>query len=288
MNFKIDFRQDVPIVDCQQTRATNFAKIAVNHLRKVVRRHRNYRSHPNRRYPLCRQQKGWANRAILLRLATENREKVGFFEAIWQTWQESVFNPEKFYSHLPSRGGYGNPLLYAVIILWIATIINQAYNIIFSGFFHGLMARFIPTNESLISIGMQTGMSLLYMIIAPIFIVAGLFIMSGIYHLIFLIFGWSKRDFEATFRAVAYSAGPAIFFIVPFCGSLVGWIWSAVLTVIGLKYMQETTGGKATFVYVLPAIVCCCLIAMIAIVIFIIFGAAFFSNFGHAFGGSFN
>ena len=221
-------------------------------------------------------------------VAWENREKVGFFEAIWQTWQESVFNPEKFYSHLPSRGGYGNPLLYAVIILWIATIINQAYNIIFSGFFHGLMARFIPTNESLISIGMQTGMSLLYMIIAPIFIVAGLFIMSGIYHLIFLIFGWSKRDFEATFRAVAYSAGPAIFFIVPFCGSLVGWIWSAVLTVIGLKYMQETTGGKATFVYVLPAIVCCCLIAMIAIVIFIIFGAAFFSNFGHAFGGSFN
>jgi hypothetical protein len=220
-------------------------------------------------------------------VAWEDRQKVGFFEGMWQTWQESVFNPEKFYSHLPSRGGLGNPLLYALIILWIGTIIDQAYKIIFSGFFHGLMSRFMPSSELPNLFALRTGLSFINMIIAPIFIIMGLFILSGIYHLIFMIFGWAKRDFEATFRAVAYSAGPAILFIVPFCGSIVGWVWSAVLTIIGLKIMQETTGGKAALVYFLPAILCCCFICIAVIVILIIFGATFFSSFGHIFQNSY-
>ena len=145
----------------------------------------------------------------------------------------------------------------------------------------------MPSNELPLVFGLQTGLSVLYMIIAPFFIIMGLFIISGIYHLIFMMLGWAKRDFEATFRAVAYSAGPAIFFIVPFCGSIIGWVWSAVLTIIGLKLMQETTGGKAALVYFLPAILCCCFICIAAIFIFIIFGAAFFSSFGHIFENSY-
>ncbi len=121
------------------------------------------------------------------------------------------------------------------------------------------------------------------MIFAPIGITIGLFIASGVYHLIFIILGWAKRDFEATFRAMAYSYGPMIFLVVPFCGSFVAGIWSIVLIIIGFKHMQQTTGGKAAFVYFLPLILCCCFAFAALIVIMIVFGAAFFSTFGDIF-----
>jgi hypothetical protein len=107
--------------------------------------------------------------------------------------------------------------------------------------------------------------------------------MSGIYHLIFLIFGWGKRDFEATFRAVAYSEGAIVFLAVPFCGGLIAFVWQIVLTIIGMKYMQKTTGGKAAFVYFLPWIVCCCLIFGFFTLMLLIFGMAFFEGFADGF-----
>lgn len=85
-----------------------------------------------------------------------------------------------------------------------------------------------------------------------------------------MIFGWTKRSFEATFRASAYSYGPLAFAVVPICGSSIGFIWSLVLFIIGLKHMQQTTGGKAAFTALLPLILCCCLVSLLVIV----FGAA--------------
>ena len=85
-----------------------------------------------------------------------------------------------------------------------------------------------------------------------------------------LVFGWAKRDFEATFRAIAYSASPILFYVIPMCGGIIGIIWSIVLMIIGLKHMQKTSGGKAALTVFLPLILCCCVMIILAM----IFGAA--------------
>jgi len=204
-------------------------------------------------------------------VAWEDRENMGFFGGIWDTWKESVFGPDGFFGKLPYRGGIGNPLLYALIISWVAVAIQQVWSIMFSGIMYDMMADFIPREEMFMATGLQTGFSFLYLLfVAPFLIIAGLFISSGIYHLIMMIFGWSKRDFEATFRAVAYSAGPMLFYIVPMCGGLIGLVWTLVLYVFGLKHMQKTTGGNAAITVLLPIFLCCCIITGLII----LFGAA--------------
>lgn len=200
----------------------------------------------------------------------EDMKKWGFFSALWQTWKESVFNPELFFSRLPYKGGFGYPILYALIIIWIGTAFEQLWGLAFSGFMYQMMANFVPSDEMFWTTGLQTGFSLIYLIIAPVFIVLGLFVVSGIYHVIMMIFGWTNRDFEATFRSFSYSAGPLIFKIVPICGGLVGWIWTLVLSIIGLKHMQKTTSGKAALTIFIPIILCCCLSMILAA----FFGAA--------------
>jgi hypothetical protein len=214
----------------------------------------------------------------------EGRQRLGFFAALWKTWAESVFNPDRFFSKLPYKGGLGSPILYALIVAWLSVIVNSLYQIAFSSviynFWLNVLQKYTDQSNPIFNSEFFRGITLLSffqsIFIAPIGILILLFFISGIYHLLCMIFGWAKRDFEATVRTVSYSFGPLIFAILPFCGSTIGWIWGLVLSIIGLKHMQQISGGKATFVVLLPLILCCCLSIIILLVIF---GSALFSIF---------
>ncbi len=208
-------------------------------------------------------------------VAWEDRENKGFFDALWETWKESVFSPDEFYSKLPYRGGIGGPLLYAIIVGWVGIAISQIIGMMFSAAWMGMLSPYIDNAEIFMGGGMQMFGAFTNIILAPVLIVIVLFFLAGIYHLLLLIFGWAERDFEATFRALAYAEGPIIFSIIPLCGGLVGGIWSIVMGIFGIKHMQKTTGGKAALVYFLPMALCCCLV----LILVFIFGTALLSLF---------
>ena len=47
--------------------------------------------------------------------------------------------------------------------------------------------------------------------------------------------------------------------LVPFCGSLIAWVWSVALYIIGLAEAHEIGNGKAAAAVLLPLLlVCCC------------------------------
>lgn len=213
-------------------------------------------------------------------VAWEDKGNIGFFQGLWETWKDSVFSPDSFFSRLPYKGGIGSPLLYALIVSWVGIAIEQVWSLLFSGMMFNLMSDFAPYEDFMWATGFQTGFSFMYIVfLAPVLILMSLFVVSGIYHLIMLVFGWTKRDFEATFRAIAYAHGPILFYAIPMCGGLIGIIWTIVLFIFGLKHMQKTSGGKAALTVFLPLILCCCVL----IVLSIVFGAAlmgFIQEFG--------
>jgi hypothetical protein len=218
----------------------------------------------------------------------EDRQHLGFFAGLWKTWVESIFNPEKFFSKLPFTGGMGSPLLYALIVTWLSSIISTFYQVIFSNVWLNIIEKYIDRASPGLDLGIGRSVTILSffqsIIIAPIIIILALFIISGIYHLLCMIFGWAKRDFEATLRAVTYSSGPAIFAIIPMCGSIIGWVWGLVLAIIGIKHMQQTTGGKSALVVLFPLVLCCCLIFIMAL----IFGTAIIALIKSAAGSGFS
>ena len=92
----------------------------------------------------------------------------------------------------------------------------------------------------------------------------GVFVTSGILHLMLMLLGGGHKTFEATFRAVCFSQAPMILFVIPVflipgCGLLVG-LWSLVLYVIGLAAVHEIGHGRAAAAVLLPllALCCCC------------------------------
>lgn len=99
----------------------------------------------------------------------------------------------------------------------------------------------------------------------------GVFLASGIYHIVLGLFGGQNFPFETTFRVVAYSVGStAPFALIPGCGGIIGGIWGLICTIIGLAQAQETTTGKAAAAVLVPIVVCCGL----GVIVGVMFGVA--------------
>jgi len=192
----------------------------------------------------------------------ENRARYGFAGGLYETWKESVFNPTKFYGRMPLKGGIGNPLLYGLILGLFGTVFSLLYQQFFSQLFDP--SSWYPQigsgfdREALEWSRQIESISFLFLaLISPVFIALWLFIASGLLHLVLMIFGWKKEDFEATFRVVSYSEGASFFAVVPIIGGFVSVVWQLVLAAIGLKEVHQLTTGKAVFVVLAPLILCC-------------------------------
>jgi hypothetical protein len=70
-----------------------------------------------------------------------------------------------------------------------------------------------------------------------------------------MIVGGNRKGFEATFRAISYSYGAALFYIVPIIGGFVGGIYLFILAILGVREGHEISTGKAVLAVLLPLIV---------------------------------
>ena len=172
------------------------------------------------------------------------------------TVQAVVLRPVEFFRGILRRGDLINPLIFAIICYEVSAILGGLLRLVGIGANQGFGA-FIAS-----------------IILAPIFTAIGLFIFSGILHLlVMLIVGSRNSGYEATFRVVAYSAVTSLVSWIPF----IGWILSLYgiyLAIVGIREMHDTTTGKAALVVLIPAAVALFILLLLAVVIgAVIFGA---------------
>jgi hypothetical protein len=166
-------------------------------------------------------------------------------------------NPTELFSNLSSED-LGQPLLYGVIVGTIGTVFSLLWNMMFSGL--SMLGGGMATEEFAIS----QGMYILLMLFSPALAALGLFIASAVYHVGLLVLGDAERGFAVTFRAVSYGYTPNLLGVVPFCGGIIGGLWSLVLVIMGGKLGHGTEWWKAILGYFLPAFICCCLVGVLA------------------------
>jgi hypothetical protein len=186
------------------------------------------------------------------------------------TMKGVLLDPMVTFTQMRREGGLGAPLAYFLIGLLVATAASLVWHLV------GLGMR-LPMSMGGGAAEMTGAMAGLgfVLIVLPICQVLGLFIGSGIIHLVLMLFGGAKYGFEATVRTAAYSQGSVFpLFLVPICGNMVAGIWALVCMVIGLAQMHDTTIGKAAAAVIIPIVVCCGLL--------IAFGAAFIAMIGLA------
>jgi hypothetical protein len=196
----------------------------------------------------------------------EDRDRLGFGNALVETTKQVLGSPTAFFARLSPSGGLGAPLLYAIVIGWIGVVAASLYSALFQSIVGAGAGAFTENPELSAALGFAQGWFGFFMqvVLAPVGLAIGLFIAAGIFHVMLLILGGAREDFEATFRVVGYSQATAILMVVPFCGSFVAWVWSLVLYILGLAAVHRITGGKAAAAVLLPLLLLCCCCGLLA------------------------
>jgi hypothetical protein len=196
-----------------------------------------------------------------------------FFNRYIETAKGALLDTNNFFATMRRTGGIGAPLTYGmlgvVVGLLGSFLIQMAMP--FGGAF--------PMGSGMRGAGAGIGGLLLGLVVVPCIALVGLFISSGIIHLVLSLLGGARQGFETTFRVIAYthgSTGPLS--IVPFCGGLIGSIWGIVIMIMGLAKAHETTTGKAAGAVLIPVAVCC--------VLAVVFFAAIMAFVAAAIGGA--
>jgi len=196
---------------------------------------------------------GTAQVAARSGLPWDYRQEKGFVTAFIETLQMVLSRPSVAFTAMRREGGLSEPLIYALIGGCIGGIVSFLFSFGFQslGFFGDRRNAFAAMT------GMGIG-SIAFLILLPIVIVIALFIGAGVVHVCLMIVGGAKQSFETTFRVLAFSHGSTgPLQMIPICGGLVAGVWALVVTCIGLARAHETETGRAVLAVMLPLIVCC-------------------------------
>jgi len=198
----------------------------------------------------------------------DERDRAGFFAALVDTTRQVLAMPGSFFRAMPVTGGLGSPLLYAVVIGWVGLVASAFYQAIFRSVVGSSFGAFADRPEVAAALAWVESWAgfLAQVVFGGIFVVIGLFVAAGILHLMLLVLGGARRDFEATFRVVSFAQATSILFLLPFCGQLVGGVWCLVLYVLGLAEVHQIGHGKALAAVLLPLVLLCCCCAALGAV----------------------
>jgi hypothetical protein len=186
-------------------------------------------------------------------LPWEHRGQLGFLKAYFDTVSMVLLKPGEAFAMMKTEGDMMGPLLFALIGGSAGIIVSVLLQLALHSI--GFMA---DRQSAMFGMGVVGIWSLAYIILAPVFVIIGVFIGSGILHLCLMIVGGAKKSFETTFRVVCFSSGSTyLLSMVPFCGGMIAGVWNIVVEIIGLACAHETDTGKAALAVLLPIIVCC-------------------------------
>ena len=186
-------------------------------------------------------------------LPWDERQQKGFFTAFIETLQLVLTRPAEAFTVMKRDGGFGEPLIYAVVGGSVGAIVAFLFSLLFHSF-----GMFTDHRNPL---GAMAGMgigSIGFIILIPLFIVIGLFIGAAIIHLCLTLVGGANQPFETTFRVLAFSQGSTgVLQLIPVCGGVIACVWGIVVNCIGLARAHETDTGRAVLAVFLPLVVCC-------------------------------
>jgi hypothetical protein len=215
----------------------------------------------------------------------DDRARLGFVPAFVETTRQVLTRPTDFFRRMPIAGGLGGPLLYAVTAGWIGLVAAALYQSVWVSIVGPSVLPFgIEREEFARALAfMESWAGLVAQVVfGGVSVTIGVFITSGILHLMLLLLGAGQKTFEATFRAVSFAQAPMVLFLVPVflvpgCGALLA-IWSLVLYVIGLSEAHRIGRGRAAAAVLLPLVALCCCCAGFAFTL----AGAIASLAGHA------
>jgi len=196
----------------------------------------------------------------------ERRAQIGAWRAYWETLVQALFEPGRlFRSARLDRGAAQTG--FAVLTVSVPWFLGQMLDrLLLRPWTQRLMERlgasgpFAPLLQKLAAAGHDNSprTAVLVALLTPLLVVVGLYVNAAVTHAAAVLLGQARRGFAATFAACAYACAPLVLLAIPGCGGIVGAVWVAVLTGVGLKETHRMQPGGAAAAVLAPYVLLCC------------------------------
>ena len=190
----------------------------------------------------------------------EDPARPGVIERFVETIKLLASKPAEAFGRMPSAGGIGQPLLFAILVGWIGIAVSAIWMLLFGGMWLPFVDQ-SQLGEVGAMFGFSTGLTIIMIVVAPILVIIGVFVQAVVLHLMLLIVGGAKTGFETTTRVCSYAYAAQLAQIIPFCGGILATVWSLILLILGLSEAHGITRGKAAVAVILPLVLCCAFFA---------------------------
>ncbi|MEI8139704.1 MAG: YIP1 family protein [bacterium] len=161
-------------------------------------------------------------------------QKKSPMQGIIDTAKQVIMNPAEFYRGMSKVGGFGDPLIFAVVIGVVTGLVQAVLGMLHFG------------------TGAAGFMALGAIIIVPIMVAIFGFVGAAIVWVIWKLMG-SNESYETAYRCGAYASAispiTAVASLIPVVGSLVGLGWMTYLLVMASVEVHKIPAKKAWLVF---------------------------------------
>ncbi|HPF35583.1 MAG TPA: YIP1 family protein [Candidatus Krumholzibacteria bacterium] len=194
----------------------------------------------------------------------------GFFETI----RLAMTAPTRLFRGMTVRRGVWGPLSFYVLLYVLMSVVDRLYSVAFSGMTMGLLSFMDELERAdAAEMAFMHVFETMGVFVSPVTALITLFISAGLTHLGAMLIIPGQRGFEATLRAVAYGASPAVLGLIPVCGGFVVAPWALVIAIIGMRETHRTTGLRAVMAVLAPLLLAICG-CTVSVIVFGMFAAA--------------
>jgi len=170
-----------------------------------------------------------------------------FIDEFIGTWKKVITTPGDFFKEMPTSGGYGEPLKFAVVNYIIA----------------GIGATLLTLGGAFAAI-----------VVAPIVGIIWLFISGAILYICFKIVGGSG-SYEGTVRILSYASAVVAVSWIPIIGQIIA-LYAIYLGIVGGTFVHNITTLRSVIAIFIPMIVMVIIVALLIAMM----GAALFAALG--------
>ncbi|MFI3271737.1 MAG: zinc-ribbon domain-containing protein [Pseudomonadota bacterium] len=172
----------------------------------------------------------------------ENLGVYTFFQGLILTIRYAAMSPAAFFgsmAHQPSlaRSPLSRPLTFFVLLGLFQAIMERMWYVTLSNTLSTTIAD--PQLQTLLEgISHDTNV-FITLLISPFMLTLQVFVLTGLYYLMFRFVRPDKADFKLLFRIMCYAAAPTVVCIIPLFGPIVASFIYLVWTFIGCKYALD-------------------------------------------------
>ncbi|HIH27884.1 MAG TPA: YIP1 family protein [Methanoregulaceae archaeon] len=152
------------------------------------------------------------------------------------------------------KAGAGDALTYYLIILVINTILSIIASLIVMTAAWSVFSTLFT--EMGIGVPAAAGVGILLVAILMIIIQLVMVVITALYLHIWVYVAGGRKGWIETLKAVTYGSTPFMLIgWIPFIGGIIGFMWSLVVSILGVRELQEISTAKAVIAVILAVVI---------------------------------